>query len=363
MKTIKKTIYALMGAAILLSFASCSQDNNILDGIEEVAVDPVTDNTDKVIVTFEMGGEITASESALTRGEGSTDDLYGIIIYKNGVCEAKGLFDNVSNIQYAMSKNSNYSIIVTLAKNGKNIIYYNSTNAYDSKYFKKEKGYLHPFGTFSQYVKDNGGSSFTNFAYIIGAEITNSFVTSGNLSEESFKSGKINYAERSLYYYPIIDRFYGKLDITPSEDCTVTLPLKRTAFGLRYQVSGITDGTVSVTINKAWNEDGSNKNEVFFSDSGIAPPYYNSEEKIISFKDVYDAWAYADNYTDEVTVSIQWARGVGVTEDLGTKTIRVKRNRMNTININLSANDGSAGLSLVMDDLIFSNETANIHVE
>lgn len=318
MKTMKKYVYALMGAAMMMSIASCSQDVNALDGIEEVAAD------DEVMVTFEMGGEITASESALTRSEGSTDDLYGVIIYKDESEIAYGLFDDVSKIQYAMSKNSKYQIIVTMIKDGKNVVY-------------RYMGYEEPFS--------------------VGV-VGNVFKNGGSGKVSSFRSGYTRLSgTRSYHYYPSIDRFYGELnDFTPTEDCTVTLPLKRTAFGLKYKVSGITDGTVSVTI-KAKSVD-----ETFFTKSDITDTY-TSEERIITFSDVYNAWAYADNYTDEITVSIQWARGVGVTEDLGTKTIRVKRNRMNVVNINLSANDGNAGLSVVLDDVNFTNEAANIHVE
>lgn len=327
MKTMKKTIYALMGAAMMMSIASCSQDVNALDGIEEVAVAA----DDEVMVTFEMGGEITSSESALTRGEGSTDDLYGIVVYKDGTEQAQGFFDDSRLFKFVMSKNSNYRVVVTLLKNSKNKVAKQSS----TKYYE-------PFLNWS---------------------ISNSFSYNTSLGYRQFISGYTKVSTVGYRYYPDIDRFYGELnDFTPTEDCTVSIPMKRTAFGLKYNVSGITDGTVYVKINKAWNENGSKKDEIFFEKYDITDTY-TSEEKIITFKDVKDAWQYADNYTDEVTVSIQWTRGVGIVEDLGTKTIRVKRNRMNVVNINLSANDGSAGLSLVMDDLIFSNETANIHVE
>ena len=336
MKTMKKYVYALMGAAMMMSIASCSQDVNALDGIEEVAVAA----DDEVMVTFEMGGEITSGESALTRAEGSTDDLYGVQIDKDGSHYAYGLFDDVSKIQLAMSKNSRYNIIVSLVKNGRNLIFHSSSN------------YCYPFYTF-------GNTSEYNYT-----TLNNSFQISSYLNLDAIGRGYSDlHPNHDYYYYPAVDRFYGELnDFTPTENCTVTIPMKRTAFGLRYQVSGITDGTVSVKINKAWEENSSNKNEVFFSKNDIADTY-TSEDKIITFKDVKDAWQYADNYTDEVTVSIQWTRGVGIVEDLGTKTIKVKRNRMNVVNINLSANDGSAGIGVVLDDINLSKASANIHVE
>ena len=325
----KNYIIALMGVAMALTMASCNEDTDFYILLPD---------NDEVMVTFEMGGEITASESALTRGEGSTDDLYGVQIDKDGSHYAYGLFDDVSKIQIAMSKNSKYNIIVSMVKDGKNKLHLASS------------GFDWPFvyyynSTAKGRIKMN--NSFSCTYYHLGA----------------MASGGSRLSNNICYNYPAVDRFYGELnDFTPTEDCTVTLPLKRTAFGLKYKVSGITDGTVSVKINKAWKEGSSNKNEVFFEKNDITDTY-TSEEKIITYKDVKDAWQYADNYTDEITVSIQWARGVGVTEDLGTKTIRVKRNRMNVVNINLSANDGNAALGVVLDDINFSTEAASIHLE
>ena len=93
---------------------------------------------------------------------------------------------------------------------------------------------------------------------------------------------------------------------TPTENGSLTIDLKRTAFGLKYEVSGVTDGTVSVKIE--------NTSRIFFENTEITSEY-ESEEKIFTFSDVYSAWKYANNYTESITVSATWARGVGITEN------------------------------------------------
>ena len=53
-----------------------------------------------------------------------------------------------------------------------------------------------------------------------------------------------------------------------------------------------------------------------------------------SFNNIVDAWTY-DDYTENLTVSMKWMRGVGIEQDLGSQVIQVKRNALNTITIAL----------------------------
>ena len=70
------------------------------------------------------------------------------------------------------------------------------------------------------------------------------------------------------------------------------------------------------------------------------------DPQVFSFQDLYSAWQYADNYTENVTISIQWKRSIGITQDLGSKTIQVKRNQMNIVHVKLGASDGSARIGI-----------------
>ena len=74
-----------------------------------------------------------------------------------------------------------------------------------------------------------------------------------------------------------------------------------------------------------------------------------SDGQVFAFNDIYNAWLYADNYTENLTVSIQWTRGIGITQDLGSKVIQVKRGQMNIVHITLGASDNSASIGIEVE--------------
>lgn len=143
-----------------------------------------------------------------------------------------------------------------------------------------------------------------------------------------------------LLTYPQVDRYYGKsgsYTATYGNTTPVTIDMKHVVFGLKYKITGITDGSVSITIK--------NDDKTFFEQTGITADF-TSEQKLYCFTDILSAWQYADGYAENVTVSMTWARGVGVTQDLGSQVVQVKRNAMNTINISLGSDDGGAKLGV-----------------
>ena len=117
--------------------------------------------------------------------------------------------------------------------------------------------------------------------------------------------------------------------------------LRRTGFGLKYELSGVTDGEVTV---KVYNDSRT------FIENTTNTSSYESEEQFIAFYDTYSAWQYADNYTENMTVAVTWKRSIGVTQDLGTKVIQVRRNCLNNIKITLGSDDKDAGLSLPTEE-------------
>ena len=289
MKTLK--IFQILSLIIATVLCSCSNDENLGQ-----------DTEDKVYtVSLKFNGEITSSDSPLTRGT-ATDDLYGVLVWQDGKSYASGLYDNIEDIKINLKASSKYKFVVTAVKNGKSIIYRPFDTFYDQ-----------PFNLHCQ----NGLSSgFPNYGY------------------DNFKGGTSQVSNASALYYPEADRFYGEIDnYTPTENGVINMDLKRTAFGLQYQVSGVTDGTLSVTIK--------NTKQTFFSKTDINSDY-TSEEKIITFYDVYSAWQYADSYTENVTVS-------------------VKRNKMNIIHIKLSTDESGNNIGInVESDSDMNDESVNI---
>lgn len=309
----------------MFAFSACGSDETIVD--QEEPEKELKEYT----VSLKMGGEVTTSESPLARAETESDDLYGVQVYRKETGEtsysyfAYGLFDNVSDMKINLLEGSTYKFVVLLIKKGKNIVT-NDNGSYGDPFLR--------------YAGTNSGAATV--------ECTNYFIY-GTTSYYSFYGGGL----RTGLSYSEGDTYYGEVyDYTPSVNGTVEVDLKHTVFGLQYAVTGITDGTVSVTIKK--------DNHYFFKKTDIAADY-TSEEKIISFYDVYNAWQYADNYTENLTVSLSWTRGVGVVQNLGIKTIQVKRNVMNVVRIQLGSNDGSATFGITTeDDSSMTEETVDV---
>jgi hypothetical protein len=149
------------------------------------------------------------------------------------------------------------------------------------------------------------------------------------------RNGRIN----SVSYPTCTDWFYGEVNgyVPNGETGTMDVVLKRTGFKLKYELDGVTDGEVTVKVY--------NSTRTFINNTTNTASY-ESEEQFIAFYDTYSAWQYADNYTDNMTVAVTWKRSIGVTQDLGKKTIQVKRNCLNNIRITLGSDDKSAGVSL-----------------
>ena len=297
----------------MFTLCSCGNDETI-SGVEELEKD-----LKEYTVSLKLGGEITTSDSPLARAETESTDLYGVQVYRKKTDEtsysyfAYGLFDNVSDMKINLLEGSTYKFVVLLVKNGKNLV------------TCKSGRYGFPF-----WLNANTNSG------TVDTECTNNFMF-GTTYYSSFyhKLQKgLNYSEGDCYY--------GELpDYMPEVNGIVNVALKHTVFGLQYQVKGITDGTISLTIK--------NDSKIFFTKSDITKDY-TSEEKIISFYDAYNAWLYANSYTESLTVSLSWTRGVGVVQYLGSKTIQVKRNVMNVVRIQLGANDGNASFGITTED-------------
>lgn len=311
--------------AAMFAFCACGSDETIGGGEEPKVETELKEYT----VSLKLGGEVTTSDSPLARTETESTDLYGVQVYKGANIFASGLFDNVSDMKINLLEGSTYKFVVLLVKDGKNIV------SYQDIYYGS--GYIGPFGYTG---RNDDGYNIT-----IGTECSNTYTFYRSFVDNLAKGG----------YYET-DTYYGEIsDYTPTVNGTITIDMKHTVFGLQYEVTGITDGTASITIK--------NDTKTFFTNSSIAADY-TSEEKIISFADVYNAWQYADNYTENLTVSVSWTRGVGVVQDLGTKTIQVKRNVMNVVRVKLGSNDGSATFGITTeDDSEMTEETVDIPLE
>lgn len=309
-----KTKYILFAVTLLLGFSSCSKND---EGNTELT----PESSEMVTVSLALGGEVITSEQPLSRAEEtSSTDLYGVQVYEEGKKYAYGLFDNIGDMKINLTRDKAYKFVVTLVKDGKN------------KVDCPNEAYDYPFVSFTGRTPLSNKFNYSNSVYFTG-------LTSGHTSID-------NYNNR---YYPKTDRFYGELSgYIPTVNGTANIELKRTAFGLRYEIENLTDGSISLNVSKTFTPSSTSITETFIDETGITES--ETEGRIFTFKDVYACWQLADDYSESVTVSISWLRGIGVTVPLGSVNVQVKRNVMNVLKINLAASDGDATIGITTED-------------
>lgn len=345
-------------------------------------------------VAFNPIGEILTSESPLTKGNEPTDDIYCVQVY-NGTDRqlpfAYGYFDNLESMKLYLKKGDKYRVIVCMIKGAKSRLgkrydmtnnrvqvsqllsgeyklyitsdYDNATGLFiNDVFFNKSycyRGYdAYGSGSYSYYkpyrydIWADLGKYYYNYSLKIDGHTSSGDVKSINLQKSS-STGSDYYQYYTRSYLLNIDKgildeekypecsgwFYGEVnDYSPTGSYeTLDLNFKRVGFGLKYELAGVTDGEVSIKI---YNDTKT------FLEGTINTSTYSSDEKFFAFYDARSAWEYADNYTENLNVGVSWKRGIGVTQDLGVKTIQIKRNRLNNIKIKLGSDDRGAGVSL-----------------
>ena len=321
-----KRIFAIISLVAL--FAAC----------EKPQVERVEEGQD-CVVTFNILGDISVSEDDLTRSTPSTNDLYAVQVYKDGSRFASGIFDDMSLAKLNLKMGATYSVRICMVRDAKtylgsnfsltnNGVYCHDSYVAGPYYWSWTVNYTRTnilFYNSNRYTEYYNGATSTSL----------SLYNDGDFELSQIRNGRIN----NVSYPTCSDWFYGEVNgyVPNGETGTMDVVLKRTGFKLKYELSGVTDGEVTVNVY--------NSTRTFINNTTNTSSY-ESEEQFIAFYDTYSAWQYADNYTENMTVAVTWKRSIGVTQDLGTKTIQVKRNCLNNIRITLGSDDKSAGVSL-----------------
>lgn len=304
----KKYIFILFS----LLLCACSE-NEILNTMDS----ELTPEDSIITVRLNFVGDVQTEESSMTRAETDSKDIMGIIVGYNNTKKkyAAGLFDCWDNISLQLKAGIKYNFYCTMITDAKNKLG-------------------------SRYSFNDSSFRPLPFFFFHGEHGSNSFFYGGNVwgdedwtVENILKDNQATYSSTSNHIYCApIERFYGEvIGYTPTVDGELTLSLKRVSFGIKVKVSGITDGSVSVTCKNNYN--------TFYSNSNITSNI-ESEGQLFSMYNIYDAWQYADtDYQEPVELSVVWTRGNGIVQNLGTKTAYVKRNVMNIIKVKLSKND------------------------
>lgn len=319
MKSNHKTDTTMMKNYLILLFVAlgivgCSQDETITEGSNEM-----------ITVSLKLNGEISSTESPITRADTESRDLIAIAVYKiktNNTTEkfAYGIYDNLNNVTINLLAGFKYKFKCTLIKDAKDKLYFSTQDETSTSRF---------YGTYPFRSNEICNAPFIYKTYYNDYSSENYVSTSGYQSQ--------NYCAK-------IDRFYGETnDYTPTVNGVVTIDLKRVSFGLKVKVTGITDGSADVTCKKG-------SYNTFVSQTGLTSNYESAGE-MFSMYNIYDAWQYANSdYQEQVQVSVVWTRGVGIVQDLGTQNVYVKRNVMNIIHIKLSSDDNDVDVGVDPED-------------
>ena len=316
--------------------------------------DKENDKEQECKVSINLLGDITTSETEMTKSTSPTNNLYGVQVYQDGKKFALGIFDDVSCMNINMKSGHVYLVKVCMIKDAKSLVScYSLANGgvqlnYQGPFLMSEISRLDELYYMPGYIKSNTFFYYSNHFFQYYKNSTSTEMQTASIRSDSSYEKKKGYFEldqlgvgslNGVDYPTCVDWFYGEKGeyVPQGEFGQMDIPLKRTGFKLKYELSGVTDGQVTVKINNGTRT---------FIETTTTTESYSSDTQFIAFKDAYSAWKYADNYTENMDVTVTWVRGIGITQNLGTKTVQIKRNCLNNIKIKLGSDDRGAGVSL-----------------
>lgn len=286
----KKALILLMGIGLLLS---CSKDT--------VVVDEST-TPKEYMVSLGFSGEITEiSESPLRSTVGN--DLYGIQVYampNQGSSDYKpyayGLFDDKASMTIKLLEGYKYKFVSSMVVDGK------------SRLLFEANGYYSPFYTNERTPLNN------TFTYSSSKEMTVLSHGSAYLI-----------IPKSIFNRPNLDRYHGQIEgYIPSDNGSVSINMKRVVFGVKVEVEGITDGQVKISLSEA-------------PDLYIDYPATEIQE-VFTFRNLNTNptnWTN-DNYSETITLSVNWLKADGAEVPIATQDVVFKRNMLTTIRVKVN---------------------------
>jgi hypothetical protein len=285
----KKALILLMGICL---FLSCSKDTPVID-------EPAPPK--EYIASLGFSGEITQiSESPLRSTE--SNDLYGIQVYAlpiQGSTDYKpyayGLFDNKASMTIKLLEGYKYKFVCSMIVDGKNRLLNHAGN------------YYLPF--------------FINDA----TPLNNVFTYSSSKEMTSLSGGATQLTNpQSIFRRPNLDRYHGLIEgYTPSDNGSVSINMKRIVFGVKVEVEGVTDGKVKISLSEA-------------PDFYIEHPATEIQQ-IFTFQNTYPYLNWTnDNYSETITLSVNWLKADGAEVPIATQDIAFKRNMLTTVRVKVN---------------------------
>lgn len=299
----KHLLFAL--CAVLFGATSCETLNDFVDT-------PETPSAESYTVSLGFGGEIEVGYEPLRSAE--NNDLYGINVYSapanvegtpSWTGYAYGLFDDPSNIKIDLLVGYQYKFVATMVKDGKEKV----NSAYNG-------GYWHPF-----FVKDSQVAISTNFNY--GLSLI-SFIGNG---ETYLKN------PNDIYNRPNTERYYGELEgYIPSNNGKATIDMGRTSYGVKFVAQGQSANVGSLEIQMTGSP-------LVTLNLAEANEYFD----IYTFYYVRNAWLKSD-YSEEVSVNINYIREDETVVPLGSHKVTFVRNTTTVVTVNIGYGGAENGL-------------------
>lgn len=384
---------------VALLLASC--EKNKVDTIPETGDTPQSVG-ETVNVSFAFKGDITVEESPLSKAAGEeteSTDLYGINVYYDKERDGNiddvygyGLFDNIADMNISLLTGYKYKFVCSLVKDGKNEVAYNNYRFYSPDYVTAEMypGYCLPFCySYQSYTEDSFNysypsyNSFSFFPTQVGNEFilgsSNHLIGLGKGGTNNFKAGEdtkiYGYKTYSWDYdnggykqYPETDRYYGETtDYFPTEGGVVSIEMKRCVFGMKLNVTGVIDGSLTIFFDDFDDNSGSipNYSSAYIVIGDITSDY-SAEEAIYTFEDIYQCWSDAmlgNTYYKNMYMHVIWERGNSVTQTLETKQVSFKRNVLTTFNVNLNGASDENGFNLDIESGEMTDENVDFEFD
>lgn len=291
----------------ILVLSSCSNDLDLAES--------VIDHQDGIEVPIVFSGEIQQSEDVMARAANSSNDLLGIQIYRRTAGStgswsafAYGLYDHLDNLSVYLQLGYEYKAVATLVKNGKEVLY------------------------------DRGGGNYgRNYPFYINGDCyirtSNKLIIDDYYSMSSLGNTRTTLAGSSSYVssYPQVDRLYGEVEgITSTNNTAINLDLKRVSFGLSCSVNGLEEGSLTVKVD--------NSVKTFFNLTDVGNGYSTPTNFYTFTNMITGAYEHLNSYYETLTVSVTHKHSIiNISEELGTVNVKVYRNKVNNIIINLNA--------------------------
>ena len=335
MRTYRMIGMALSAIMMCLNLLSCTE--------EEIIDSAVIEEEKTYEVSLNFGGEyVDITETPLSRAD-TPKKFYAVNVYcikADGTEDyysnyAYGVFDTVEAMKITLLGGYKYKFECTSATEGEDRF------------------------VLSDYSLEWPGNKYTDKARM------NVFIT----EDSSFPELEYGYSNcindlrgYTNAYYPRMDRYYGVLsDYVPTDGGTVTISMKRCAFGVKMVINGVPDGTLS------WG----NIKTQLWSDwkyLTLTPNSCTGTDKyefstLYTFYELGECWEKAvagEEYSKQMSIKFSWERANGYKQEF-SREFTVKRNVMTNLNVTLSGGSGEFSVGLEEEGSEMTDE--NVIVE